>query len=100
MAYPHLVDPLPAYLSEVEVARVLATTRAWAEGKKLDQRPLTSIMLVLDTGDLVFGSGKHAGAEIQAKYPQRHMNFKERRLAIGALQLFVCLIAWIATWSI
>lgn len=102
VAYQRLVDPLPAYLSEDDVQRVLAAARAWAKGEKLDQRPLTAIMLVLDTGikknecvrlhtgDVLIGSvggrakRNGAGGEIHVRYPQRHMKFKERRLAIGA----------------
>ncbi|MGQ9903341.1 MAG: tyrosine-type recombinase/integrase [Anaerolineae bacterium] len=93
VAYKPFVDPLPEYLSDAEVSAVIQAARALAQSARLEMRPLTAILLVLDTGikkgeclnllrsDVALDDPD--GASIWVRYDKRHLQFKDRRLAIS-----------------
>ena len=93
VAYKPFADPLPEYLSDAEVSAVIQAARALARSARLEMRPLTAILLVLDTGIKkgeclnLFGSDVALddpdGASIWVRYDKRHLQFKDRRLAIN-----------------
>ncbi len=93
VAYKPFVDPLPEYLSDAEVSAVIQAARALAHSTRLEMRPLTAILLVLDTGIKkgeclnLLGSDVALddpdGATIWVRYDKRHLQFKERRLPIS-----------------
>ena len=92
VAYKPFMDPLPEYLSDVETGAVLQAARALASGERLEMRPLTAIMLVLDTGikkgeclaltlnDIERDDNGHAS--IWIRYEKQHLQFKDRQLPI------------------
>lgn len=93
IAYKPFMEPLPAYLSDDEVSRVLQAARQVAAGERLEMRPLTAIVLVLETGikkseclgllvqDIEFGDRQHS--TILVRYEPKHLQFKTRHLQIS-----------------
>lgn len=93
IAYRPMLDPLPEYLTEAQTLAVVAAAQHVASGEKLEIRPLTAIMLVLETGmkkgevlNLTLNDLERSNAESPAvwvRYKQRHLKFKNRSLAIS-----------------
>jgi site-specific recombinase XerD len=93
VAYKPFMDPLPEYLSDAETDAVLRAARQVANGERLEMRPLTAIMLVLETGikkgeclaltvnDLE--RDELGQANIWVRYEKQHLQFKDRRLQIS-----------------
>ncbi len=93
VAYKPFMDALPEYLSEREIEAVLQAARVVATNERLEMRPLTAIMLVLDTGikkgeclslrrdDIV--RMDNGAACIVVKYELKHLKFKSRNLGIS-----------------
>lgn len=93
IAYRPFVDPLPDHLSDAQVSAVVQAARALAQSGRLEMRPLTAILLVLDTGikkgeclnllasDVALDDPD--GANIHVRYEKRRLQFKDRRLPIG-----------------
>ncbi|MCS7060528.1 MAG: phage integrase N-terminal SAM-like domain-containing protein [Anaerolineae bacterium] len=93
VAYRPFIDPLPDYLSEHQVARVLEAAQALAQSARREVRPLTAIALVWDTGikkseclnllvsDVALDDPE--GPTVWVRYDKRHLQFKERRVPIG-----------------
>ncbi|HEY3341052.1 MAG TPA: site-specific integrase [Anaerolineae bacterium] len=93
VAYKPFMDPLPEYLTEQHAQGVIDAARRVATGERLEMRPLTSIMLVLDTGikkgeclalsvdDVERDDQGHAG--VWVRYTQRHLRFKDRKLPVS-----------------
>ncbi len=93
VAYKPFVDPLPEHLSDAEVSAVMQAARVLAHSARLEMRPLTAILLVLDTGikkgeclnllgsDVALDDPE--GASIWVRYDKRHLQFKDRRLPIS-----------------
>ncbi len=93
VAYIPFQDALPEHLAEPEAGAVAAAARALAESGKQELRPLTAILLVLDTGmkkgeclalnveDVA--CDPPAGPSVSIHYARKHMQFKDRRLAIS-----------------
>ena len=50
VAYKPFMDPLPEFLTDEQAKLVIDAAKRVATGERLEMRPLTSIMLVLDTG--------------------------------------------------
>lgn len=100
IAYRPFLDPLPEFLSEEEVARVIKAARAVAAGDQLELRPLTAVLLVLDTGMKKseclgltladFGAAEgHSLADgarpdrVTIRYTKPHLKFKTRTLPLS-----------------
>ena len=93
VAYRPFQEPLPAYLSDTEVEQVLRAARQIAAGERLEMRPLTAILLVLETGikkseclNLTAQDIERLGAgqaTILVRYEQKHLQFKTRQLRIS-----------------
>lgn len=93
VAYKPFMDPLPEYLSEREATAVIEAARAVAGNERLEMRPLTAIMLVLDTGmkkgeclaltrdDITHN--EDGSTAITVRYEQHHLQFKTRKLSIS-----------------
>lgn len=93
VAYQPFVDPLPDYLSDAEVSAVIEAARALAQSARREMRPLTAILLVLDTGikkseclnllrsDVALDDPE--GPTIHVRYDNRRLQFKDRRLPIS-----------------
>jgi integrase/recombinase XerD len=93
VAYKPFMDPLPEYLSDQEVDAVLQAARQVASNDRLEMRPLTAIMLVLETGmkkgeclalmvsDLE--REEQGQASVWIRYEKRHLQFKERKLPLS-----------------
>ncbi len=93
VAYKPFVDPLPAYLSDAEVSAVIQAARALAQSARRELRPLTAILLVLDTGikkseclsllasDVILNDPD--GPNIWVRYDKQRLQFKDRHLAIS-----------------
>jgi integrase len=94
VAYKPFTDPLPEYLNDEEATAALRAARQVAAGERLEMRPLTAIMLVLETG---IKKGEclaltvddverdEAGqASIWVRYEKQHLQFKDRKLPISA----------------
>jgi site-specific recombinase XerD len=93
VAYKPFMDPLPEYLTEQQTQKVIEAARQVATGERLEMRPLTVIMLVLDTGmkkgeclalslsDVERDDQGHAG--VWVRYMQKHLRFKDRKLPIS-----------------
>ena len=93
VAYRPFVDPLPEYLSEEQAGAVVDAARGLATSAKLELRPLTAILLVLDTGikkgeclalsvqDVSFN--EPGGARVWVRYAKPRLQFKDRKLFIG-----------------
>jgi integrase/recombinase XerD len=94
IAYKPFQDPLPEYLSTKEKEAVLQAARMVAAGERLEHRPLTAIMLVLETGikkaeclaltvdDIENDEGGNSC--IFVHYNIQKQQFKDRRLSISA----------------
>jgi integrase/recombinase XerD len=93
VAYKPFIDALPEYLSESETAAVIQAARTVAGNARLEMRPLTAIILVLDTGikkgeclalrrdDIVrMDDGSTC---IVVEYEREHLRFKSRSLVIS-----------------
>ena len=93
VAYRPFVDPLPEHLSDAEAEAVIRAARAVAAADRLEMRPLTAILLVLDTGikkgeclNLIMSDvtlDDSDGANVWIHYDKRHLQFKDRKLPIG-----------------
>ena len=93
IAYRPLLDPLPEYLTEAQTTAVVMAAQQVASGEKLEIRPLTVIMLVLETGmkksevlNLTLTDIDRSNTEtpsVWVRYKQRHLKFKNRSLAIS-----------------
>ena len=93
VAYKPFMDPLPEYLAEPQAGKVIEAAKQVATGERLEMRPLTSIMLVLDTGmkkgeclalsvaDVERDDQGHAA--VWVRYTQKHLRFKDRKLPIS-----------------
>jgi integrase/recombinase XerD len=93
VAYAPFQDALPEALTEPEAAAVAAAARALAASDKQELRPLTAILLVLDTGikkgeclaltvdDVALEPP--AGPSVAIRYARKHLQFKDRRLPIS-----------------
>ena len=93
VAYKPFMDPLPEYLSDEETTAVLKAAQQVANGERLEMRPLTAIMLVLETGikkgeclalmvnDLE--RDELGQASVWVRYEKQHLQFKDRRLPIS-----------------
>jgi integrase/recombinase XerD len=86
------VDPLPEYLTDEQAASVLEAAKSVAHGEKLEMRPLLAITLVLETGIkkgeclqlLTEDLDRDSSAPgFTVRYPKRHLQYKDRRLAIS-----------------
>ncbi len=93
IAYKPFVDPLPEYLSDAESAEVIQAARTLAAGDRLEMRPLTAIMLVLETG-IKKGEclalrvndierRQDGRASIWIRYEKQHLHFKDRQLFVS-----------------
>ncbi len=92
IAYKPLLDPLPEYLTEDQARAIVKAARMIAVGERLEARPLTVIMLVLQTGikkseclaltAADIERGEQDTALIWIHYAQKHLQFKNRRLPI------------------
>jgi integrase len=93
VAYKPFLDPLPEHLTEAQSDAVLKAARHVAEGERLEMRPFTAIMLVLETGIkkgecLALGlddieRDAEGGPSIYIRYDKPRLQFKERRLPIS-----------------
>ena len=92
VAYKPFMDPLPEYLSEREVTSVVQAARVVASGERLEHRPLTAIMIVLETGikkaeclALTLENierDENNNASILIHYESQKLQFKDRRLPL------------------
>jgi integrase/recombinase XerD len=92
VAYKPFLDPLPDYLNSAETEAVIQAARRVATGDRLEMRPLTAIMLVLDTGmkkgeclALALDDierDENGNAHVWIRYEKQHLQFKDRRLPI------------------
>lgn len=89
--YKPLVDPLPDLLTDEQAERALRAARDYSAEEKLDVRPLTVIMLVLNTGikksecmALTVHDIVREPRSIEIRYTKKHLKFKERTLPISA----------------
>ena len=100
IAYRPFLDPLPEFLSEDETARVKKAARAVAAEDQMELRPLTALLLVLDTGmkkgeclnltvadfggaeghDLASGGAPN---RVTIRYNKLHLKFKTRTLPLS-----------------
>lgn len=92
VAYQLFLDPLPEYLSEAEVQAAILAARALAASQKCEMRPLTAILLVLDTGlkkgeclklvvsDLVLDAP--GSPIVRIRYEEKKLQFKDRSLPL------------------
>lgn len=96
IAYRAFEDPLPEYLSDETVDEVVKAAHIVAAGEHLELRPLTAILLVLDTGmkkaeclnltldDFGCKPGQDCAPErVHIRYDKVHLKFKDRALAIS-----------------
>jgi integrase/recombinase XerD len=93
VAYKPFMDPLPEFLTDEQAKLVIDAAKRVATGERLEMRPLTSIMLVLDTGikkgeclaltvaDIERDDQGHGA--IWVRYAQKHLRFKDRKLPIS-----------------
>jgi integrase/recombinase XerD len=93
VAYKPFLDPLPEYLTDEQAVAVINAARQVATGDRLEMRPLTAIMLVLDTG-MKKGEclalsvndierDESAKASVWIRYEKQHLQFKDRKLPIS-----------------
>jgi site-specific recombinase XerD len=93
VAYKPFLDPLPEHLTEAQAEAVIKAAKHVATGERLEMRPLTAIMLVLETGikkgeclALLLDDierDDEDGPAIYIRYDKPRLQFKERRLAIS-----------------
>jgi integrase/recombinase XerD len=93
IAYKPLLDPLPSYLTEAQMLAVINAAKQVAVGEKLESRPLTAIMLVLETGikkgeclNLTLADIDRTKTDTPAiwvRYKPKHLKFKDRVLGIS-----------------
>jgi integrase/recombinase XerD len=91
IAYRPIVDPMPDHLTEAQAEAVLQAARDHAAGEKMDTRPLAIIWLVLETGikkseclALTTDHLSRSPRMVNVRYAQKHLQFKEREIAISA----------------
>jgi integrase/recombinase XerD len=93
VAYKPLQDPLPEYLTDEQASSAVEAAKQLAGGDRLETRPLTAIMLVLETGikkseclaltvSDIEGRDQGGGA-IRVLYTRKQMAFKNRTLPIS-----------------
>ncbi|MCL5995082.1 MAG: tyrosine-type recombinase/integrase [Chloroflexi bacterium] len=93
VAYKPFLDPLPEYLTDEQADAIIKAAHQVAAGDRLEMRPLTAIMLVLETGikkgeclALTVSDverGETGAASVWIRYEKRHLQFKDRKLPIS-----------------
>ena len=93
IAYRPFADALPEYLTEAQAEQVVLAAGALAAGEKIEVRPLIAINLVLETGikkgecmalTIETVLWREASPNIQIRYAQKHLQYKNRVLSISS----------------
>ena len=93
VAYKPYMDALPEFLSKNEVKAVIEAARQVSGNERLEMRPLTAIMLVLDTGikkseclelrrEFILKE-QDGRSRIIVRYEQQHLKFKNRSIYLS-----------------